>query len=135
MLVYLLIRWAVLAVAMAVTTWILSGIEITGGFWGYLWVSALYGIVAATIGTFLLIITLPLTLITLGLFAILVNAFLLQIVDWISDHFTIDEFWWTAIWAAIILAVVTVLLEIILSKLLGAGKTDDSPTVDGATTY
>ena len=116
MLLYLLIRWAVIAVALAVTTWILSGIEITGGFWGYVWVSALYGIVAATIGTFLLLITLPLTLITLGLFAILVNAFLLQIVDWISDHFTIDEFWWTAIWAAIILAIVTVILEIILGS-------------------
>ena len=132
MLVYLLIRWAVIAVALAVTTWILSGIEITGGFWGYLWVSALYGIVAATIGTFLLLITLPLTLITLGLFAILINAFLLQIVDWLSDHFTIDEFWWTAIWAAIILAIVTVLLEIILGKLIGGGK-DDSATVGSAT--
>ena len=132
MLLYLLIRWAVIAVALAVTTWILSGIEITGGFWGYLWVSALYGFVAATIGTFLLLITLPLMLITFGLFAILVNAFLLQIVDWISDHFTIDEFWWTAIWAAIILAVVTVLLELILIKVIGGGK-DDGATV-GTTT-
>ena len=131
-LLYLLIRWAVIAVALAVTTWILSGIEITGGFWGYLWVSALYGIVSAIVGTFLLLITLPLMLITFGLFAILVNAFLLQIVDWISDNFTIDEFWWTTIWAAIILAVVTVLLELILIKVIGGGK-DDGATV-GTTT-
>ena len=87
---------------------------------------------AATIGTFLLLITLPLMLITFGLFAILVNAFLLQIVDWISDHFTIDEFWWTAIWAAIILAVVMVLLELILIKVIGGGKDDGAPA--GATT-
>ena len=35
MLVGLLISWAVLAVAFAVTTWLLSGMEVSGGFWGY----------------------------------------------------------------------------------------------------
>jgi putative membrane protein len=117
-LLLLLIRWAVLAAAFAVTTWILSGIEISGGFWGYLWVSLLFGIVNAIIGTILRILTLPLTLLTLGLFSIIVNAFLLQITDWISDHLTIDEFWWTAIWAAIILAIATVILELIVRALI-----------------
>ena len=85
MLLLFLIRWAMIAVAFSVVTWILSGIEISGGFWGYVWVSLLFGIVNAIIGTLLRIITLPLTLLTFGLFSILVNAFLLQITDWISD--------------------------------------------------
>jgi putative membrane protein len=114
MLGFLLIRWAVLAGAFAITAWLLSGMDVSGGFWGYIWVSALFGIVNAIIGTILRIITLPLTLLTLGLFSILVNAFLLQIVDGISDHFTIDEFWWTAIWAAIILSIVSVILDMIV---------------------
>ena len=116
MLVWLLIRWAILAVAFAVTTWILSGVEVSGGFWGYVWVSALFGIVNVIVGTVLRILTLPLTLITLGLFAILVNAFLLQITDAITDNFTIDEFWWDAIWAAIILALASVILELIVRR-------------------
>ena len=81
MLVGLLISWAVIAVMFAVTTWILPGMEVSGGFWGYLWVSLLFGIVNAFIGTILRILTFPLTVLTFGLFSILVNAFLLQITD------------------------------------------------------
>ena len=49
---------------------------------------------------------LPLTVITLGLFSIVVNAFLLVIVDAITGDLTIDSFFWTAILAALILSVV-----------------------------
>jgi putative membrane protein len=114
----ILIRWAVLAGAFAVTAWLLSGVEVSGGFWGYLWVSLLFGIVNVFIGTLLRIITLPLTLLTFGLFLILVNALLLQITDALSSHFTIDEFWWTAIWAAIILSIATMLLDWLVRSVL-----------------
>ena len=117
---FLLIRWAVLAVAFAITAWLLSGVDVSGGFWGYLWVSALFGIVNVLIGTVLRILTLPLTLLTLGLFSIFVNALLLQIVDGLSDHFTIDEFWWTAIWAAIILSIVSVILDMVVRTALAS---------------
>jgi putative membrane protein len=110
----LLISWALLAVAFAVTSWLIPGMEVSGGFFGYLWVSALFGIVNAIIGTLLRIITFPLTVITLGLFSLIVNALLLNITDRVSDHLTIDEFWWTAIWAAIVLAIVTVILDFAL---------------------
>ena len=113
----MLLSWALIAIMFAVTTWILPGMEVSGGFWGYVWVSLLFGIVNAIVGTILRIITFPLTLLTLGLFSILVNAFLLQITDALSDHFTIDEFWWTAIWGAIIMAIVVVLLNMILVAL------------------
>ena len=117
MLVGLLISWALIAVMFLVTTWILPGMEVSGGFWGYVWVALLFGLVNAFIGTLLRIITFPLTVLTFGLFSILVNAFLLQITDGISSHFTIDEFWWTAIWGAIIMAIVLVVLNMILGAL------------------
>jgi putative membrane protein len=117
---FLLIRWAVLAAAFAVTTWLLSGMDVSGGFWAYLWVSALFGIVNVIIGTILRIITLPLTLLTLGLFAIVINALMLQITDALTSHLTIDEFWWTAIWAAIILAIVSVILDLIVRSTLAS---------------
>jgi putative membrane protein len=114
----LLIRWAVLAGAFAVTAWLLSGVDVSGGVWGYIWVSLLFGIVNLFIGTLLRIITLPLTLLTFGLFLIIVNALLLQITDALSSHFTIDEFWWTAIWAAIILSLATMLLDWLVRSVL-----------------
>ena len=128
-----MIRWAVLAGAFAVTTWLLSGMEVSGGFWGYVWVSALFGIVNAIIGTILRIITLPLTLLTLGLFSIIVNALMLQLTDALSSHLTIDEFWWTAIWAAIILSIVAVILDMVVRTALASATADsrqESPASD-----
>jgi putative membrane protein len=115
----LLIRWLLLALAFAITSWLLSGMSVSGGFWGYLWIAALFGIVNAILGTILRIVTLPLTIITLGLFSIIVNALLLEITDAISDHLTIDHFWWTAIWAAIIVSVVAVILDVIVGVAFG----------------
>jgi putative membrane protein len=118
-IVALLIRWVVYAVAFAVTAWLLDGMSVSGGFGTYLWLALLFGIIDAVVGTILKLLTLPLMVITLGLFALVVNAFLLQILDWISDHFTIDHFFWTAIWGAIILAIVSVLLELFVSVTFG----------------
>ena len=117
MLGSLLIRWAILGLAFAATASLLGGVDVSGGFWGYVWVSAIFGIVNAGIGTILRIITFPLTLLTLGLFSILVNALLLQITDAITNRLTIDEFWWTAIWAAIIMAIVSMILDLMLESI------------------
>jgi putative membrane protein len=114
----LLIRWAVLAGAFAVTAWLLSGVTVSGGTWGYIWVSALFGIVNAIIGTILRILTFPLTVLTLGLFSVIVNALLLEITDGLSSHLTIDQFWWTAIFAAIILSLTSMLLDMIVRSVL-----------------
>lgn len=113
MLVVLLVRWIALAAAFAITSWVLNGMDISGGFWAYLWLALLFGIVNSILGTILRLVTLPLMVITLGLFSIVINALLLQILDWISDHFTIDHFFWTAIWGAIILAIVSVILDLL----------------------
>ena len=114
MLAGLLISWIVLALAFAVTSWLLNGMEVSGGFFGLLWISALFGIVNAIIGTVLRILTLPLTVLTLGLFSIVVNALLLEITDGLSDHLTIDDFFWTAIWGAILISLAAVVLSIVM---------------------
>ena len=114
----LLVRWLVVAAGFAVTSAVLSGLDVTGGFWGYVWIAALFGIVNAIIGTILRIITLPLRVVTLGLISVIVSAVLLSITDGLSDHLTIDDFFWTAIWAALVLGIVTVILDLVLRGLL-----------------
>jgi putative membrane protein len=118
MLRALLINWVLLAAAFALTAWILSGMDVSGGVWGYIWISALFGIVNAIIGTVVRILTLPLIVLTLGLFSIVINAALLEITDALSDHLTIDRFFWTAIWAAIILSLVSVVLDVTVGRTL-----------------
>jgi putative membrane protein len=114
MLVALVIRWLALAVAFAITAWLLNGMDVSGGFGTYLWLALLFGIVNVLIGTILRLLSLPLMVITLGLFSVVINAFLLQVLDWISSRFTIDDFFWTAIWGAIILAIVSVVLDLLV---------------------
>ena len=114
MLLTLLIRWVILAFAFAITSWLLSGMDVSGGFWAYLWIAALFGVVNAVLGTLLRLLTLPLMIVTLGLFSIVVNAAMLEVIDAISSHLTIDDFFWTAIWAAIILALSAVILDLIV---------------------
>jgi uncharacterized membrane protein YvlD (DUF360 family) len=46
---------------------------------------------------------------------VIVNAIVLNITDGLTSHLTIDEFRWTAIWAAIIMAIVSVVLDLALS--------------------
>jgi putative membrane protein len=93
---------------------LLGGMDVEGGFWAYVWVSAVFGILNAIVGTILRVITFPLYLLTFGLFSVIVNAILLSITDALTSHLTIDEFWWTAIWAAIIMAVVSMVLDALL---------------------
>jgi putative membrane protein len=88
--------------------------NVSGGFWAYLWIAALFGVVNAVLGTLLRLLTLPLMIVTLGLFSIVVNAAMLELIDAISSHLTIDDFFWTAIWAAIILALSAVILDLVV---------------------
>jgi putative membrane protein len=118
-LLALLIRWALIAVAFALTAWIVSGMEVTGGFWAYVWIALLFGIVNALLGTILRILTFPLIVLTLGLFALIVNAIVLSVTDAITDNLTIDDFFWTTILAALVLAIVTVVLDVLVALVLG----------------
>jgi putative membrane protein len=110
-LVVLLVTWVVVAVAFGITSWLLPGMDVSGGFGSYLWVSAIFGLVNAVLGTILRRLTLSLSLLTLGLFSLVVSAVVLAVTDALTDSLTIDDFFWTTIWAAIILAFVTVVLE------------------------
>lgn len=118
MIVALLIRLAITAAAFAVAEAILDGMEVSGGFGTYLWIALIFGLVNAIIGTILHLLALPLTILTFGLFAILVNAFLLEITDALTSKLTIDDFFWTTIWATLIIAIVSVILEWIVSTFI-----------------
>jgi putative membrane protein len=105
-----LLSWVIVALAFAVTAWLLGGLTVSGGILGYLWVSALFGVVNAFLGTILRIISLPFIILTLGLVLILINAVVLAITDAITGDLTIDSFFWDAIWAAIVLSIATMVV-------------------------
>jgi putative membrane protein len=109
----LLVKWLVLAVAVAVASSIVPSVHVDGGALGVLWVAALLGLVNAVIGPVLRVLAFPLTVLTLGLFAIVVNAALLGIVAGLSSHLDIGGFWATCA-AAVIVSLVSMALGLVL---------------------
>jgi putative membrane protein len=109
----ILLTWLIVAVALAVTAWIFSGIEINGGFGSLLIVALVFGLVNALLGPIARLLTFPLIILTLGLFAWVINALLLLLTDWISDRLEVDGFW-TALWGALVISIVTSVLDFVL---------------------
>ena len=85
-------RWAILALAFWLTTFIVSGIQIQSGAWNYFWVAALFGLINTFIGSLLKLFTLPAVILTFGLFVFVINAAMLMLTDRWSDVITIDSF-------------------------------------------
>jgi putative membrane protein len=97
-----LLRLLVVALGLWLASELVPGIEIEGA-WTLLGAALLLGIVNAVVRPLLVILTLPITVITLGLFLLVVNAAMLGLVAWMFDGFTIAGFW-PALFGAIVVS-------------------------------
>ena len=113
----LLVRWAALALSFWVATALIPGIDVEGGFTTYLWVALLFGLLNATLGSLLKLLTLPAVILTLGLFLVVVNAAMLMLVSRWSEKLEVEDFW-SAVFAAIIISVITRLVSSIGTKVI-----------------
>jgi putative membrane protein len=111
-MVYLLVNWVVSAVSLMIVAHLISGFQIES--FGTALVAALViGLINATIGLVLKIVTFPLTIVTLGLFLFVVNAIVLLMASKLVSGFFIASFG-AAFVAAIVLALVHMLLRAVL---------------------
>jgi len=112
-----LLRAAVTGLALWVVTLIVPGISFVGGDTTLqragivLVVAIVFGVVNAIVKPVVQFVSIPLYILTLGLIHVVINALMLWITAGITEHTThwglqIDQFWWTAIWAAIVLSIV-----------------------------
>jgi putative membrane protein len=97
-----LLRILVVALGLWLASELVPGIVIVGA-WTLLGAALLLGIVNAVVRPLLVILTLPITVITLGLFLLVVNAAMLGLVAWMFDGFTIAGFW-PALFGAIVVS-------------------------------
>ncbi len=104
-----LIRWVVSALALWVAQALLPGIRIEGA--GTLFIAALLlGFVNAIVRPLLIFVTLPITILTLGLFLLVINAAMLGLVAALLEQFTISGFW-SALAGAIVVSLVSWLVS------------------------
>jgi putative membrane protein len=106
----LLIRWAVLAFAMWIATLIVPGITIDGGVTTYLWVALLFGLINSIFGSIIKVLTFPVSIVTFGLFLLVINAAMLSLTARWSDKLEVNGFW-SALFASLIISVITAVFK------------------------
>jgi len=105
----LLLHWLISTASLLVVAYILPGIQLQGV--GTAIVAAIViGLINATLGFVLKIITFPITILTLGLFWLAINALMLQLASYIVPGFYVSGFW-AAFFGAIVLSIVSMLLH------------------------
>jgi putative membrane protein len=119
-----IVKVLVSAFALWLTTLIVSGVRVVpyedsevGTVLTYLLIAFIFGIVNATVGTFIRIVAFPLYVLTLGLISFIVNALLLLLVDWLSGlmgfGLEVDGFWW-GVPAALVLGLISWLIGLVV---------------------
>ncbi|MDO9164468.1 MAG: phage holin family protein [Rhodoferax sp.] len=100
-----LLHWAITAVSLWAASYIFQGIKFADT--SSLILSALLlGFANAVVKPLLIVLTLPLTFLTFGLFLLVINALMILLVAWLVRGFTVSSFW-TAFFAAIFIAVLS----------------------------
>jgi putative membrane protein len=125
----LLLRWLTLTVAILAAAYLLNGIEIRDFLSAFL-AAAVLGILNAFFRPILILLTLPLNLLSLGLFTFVINAFLLKLASGLIPGFEVHGFW-TALFGAFIITLVSSLLNALTRKEQGdSGQRRDDGIID-----
>jgi len=105
------LRWLLNILAIFLTAALLSGFEVT--IWGAIVGSIVLGVINAIIRPVLIILTLPLNIITLGLFTFVINGVMLWLTSATVKGFDIHGFGW-AILTAIVLSLISLLISLLI---------------------
>lgn len=97
----ILISWVVSALAILAASYLLSGVHVDS-FVTALVVALVLGVINAFLKPILLILTLPINILTLGLFTFVINALLIILVTNLVPGFIVDGFWWALIFSVVL---------------------------------
>lgn len=101
----ILVRWFFLTAAISIASYVIDGIEVRN-FFSALFAAAILGILNAVFRPILILLTLPINVITLGLFTFVINAVLLMMASGVIGGFEVKDFW-SAFFGALIISIVS----------------------------
>jgi len=110
----LVIRWLVSAVALYLTSLVVRGIEVQG-IGSLFFAAATIGILNAVVRPLILLLTLPLNILTLGLFTLVVNAAMLKLASEVVRGFEVHGFW-SALGGWLLLSLFTFLINVVIGE-------------------
>ncbi len=108
------IRWLILTAAIIAASYLIDGIRISG-FFSAFFAAAVLGILNALFRPILFILTLPINIMTLGLFTFIINALLLKMASGVIPGFDVHGFW-SAVFAALIISGVNWILSSFINE-------------------
>ncbi|HRY63060.1 MAG TPA: phage holin family protein [Patescibacteria group bacterium] len=105
----IIISWLINTVAVTIAAYVMPGVRLDG-FWAAFWTAAVLGLVNAVIKPIFIILTLPINILTLGLFTLVINAMMILLVGKLVPGFEIDGFWWAMLFS-IVLTIINAILN------------------------
>lgn len=110
---FLIIKWLGSALAVMIASYILPGVKLDS-FWSALWVALFLGLVNMFIKPLLILLTLPINILTLGLFTFVINAILILLASSVIKGFSVSGFW-----VALLFSIVLAIFNYFFSRLIG----------------
>jgi putative membrane protein len=95
-------------IAVIVASWLLPGVEVKNQFTALL-VAIVWSILDLFVKPLLILLTLPITIFTLGIFLIFINAIIVLIDDAFIHGFSVDGIWWALLFSFVVSIIVTIL--------------------------
>ena len=102
------LRWLILTFSIIATSYLIDGIQVSG-FLSAFFAAAILGILNAFFRPILLILTLPVNILSLGLFTFVINAIVLMMVSGVISGFEVHGFW-SAVFGSLLISLVSWLL-------------------------
>jgi putative membrane protein len=110
-----IVRFLLSGVAVLITAYLLPGVHVE--HYGYaLLVAAVLSIINMFIKPLLVIFTIPITILTLGLFLLVINAAIILMVDYFTPGFNVDGFWWALAFSLILSIINSIFADLIKEK-------------------
>ena len=105
---YLLLRWILNSLILLLVAYIAPGVSFQS-FWSVLITSLIFGIINAVIRPIMILLTLPINILTLGLFTLIINALMFWLASTIVKGFEVSGFWSAFLGALIYWIIVTII--------------------------
>jgi putative membrane protein len=110
----LLLVWILNAVALLVVAYILPGI-VVASFWSAMWAALVLGLINMLVKPLFVLLTLPITIVTVGLFLFVINALMFWLAGSMLKGFQVNGFWW-AVGGALLYSLISGFLTNLINK-------------------
>ncbi|MCB9225909.1 MAG: phage holin family protein [Chitinophagales bacterium] len=111
-----ILRTLISAGVIALLAFVLSGIHINGGFLYIILIALVLSLLNTFVRPLLVFFTLPATIVSMGLFLLVINAGIIMIADYFMEGLVVDSFWWALLFSILMSIITSVVNNLIKPK-------------------